>query len=148
MIKTLSGKIYIHPDILSQMKLEHVAIYTERLEELKAFYSHYFQGTPGQIYVNEKKKFKSYFVSFETGARIEIMRREGIYEKKNGQDYIGIVHFAFEVEDEKRVDGITDQIAGDGYEIADGPRITGDGYYESTILDPDGNRVEIFCRKS
>jgi len=127
------------------MKIEHIAIWTKQLEVLKEFYIKYFDATANEKYFNPNKGFSSYFLSFETGARLELMEMEGIPESKDDlyDQFTGLIHFAFSLGSEKAVDQLTDRLVGDGYEKIDGPRRTGDGYYESCILDPDGNRIEL-----
>ena len=127
------------------MKIEHIAIWTRKLERLRAFYETYFQARSGEKYVNPQKQFESYFLEFDSGARLELMRVPQIPDSKNdiNHPFTGIVHFAFSTGSENAVDLLTHRLKEDGYVIADGPRRTGDGYYESVVFDPDGNRVEI-----
>lgn len=125
------------------MKIEHVAVWTQDLEGMRLFYEKYFGGKPGSKYQNPDKGFSSYFLSFESGARLEIMSRTDILDISNNREHKGIAHFAFSVGSEQEVDKLTDLLIKDGYKLIDGPRTTGDGYYESVILDPDGNRIEI-----
>ena len=127
------------------MILEHIAIWTYQLEVLKTFYEKYFEAKAGEKYVNEKKKFTSYFLKFDGGARLEIMEMEGIPESENNvyKQFTGLIHIAFELKSKSAVDDLTARLKKDGFEIVGLPRITGDGYYESVILDPDGNRLEI-----
>ena len=127
------------------MKIEHLAIWTRKLERLRAFYEAYFQARPGEKYINHQKQFESYFLEFDSGARLEIMYIPQMSDSENvvNQVFTGIAHFAFSTGSENRVDLLTHRLKEDGYIIADGPRRTGDGYYESVVFDPDGNRVEI-----
>ncbi|EHH1051416.1 VOC family protein [Vibrio parahaemolyticus] len=127
------------------MKIEHVAIWTERLEELKSFYEKYFNAVSNDKYHNPKKHFSSYFLSFESGARLELMSMEGVTacENSHSMQVTGLAHFAFALGSEQAVDKITKTLVEDGYQSIDGPRYTGDGYYESCVLDPDGNRIEL-----
>jgi lactoylglutathione lyase len=127
------------------MRIEHVAIWTRDLAAMKDFYCTWFQGEAGPKYSNEIKGFESYFLTFPSGARLELMRSSEITEQtpvKKGSG-TGYAHIAFSAGSEIRVDALTQQIREAGYTIFDGPRRTGDGYYESVVLDPDGNRVEI-----
>jgi len=128
------------------MKIEHVAIWSSDLERLKEFYMKYFGGKPGLLYHNEKKSFRSYFLNFSSGARLEIMNApeipENLNDTKNAQ-HLGIVHIAFETGSAREVDEKAEQMRRDGFEILDGPRITGDGHYEFAVLDPEGNRLEV-----
>lgn len=132
------------------MKLEHIAIWTYQLENLKKFYEYYFNAVAGELYINKKKGFQSYFLSFNGGARLEIMQMEGIPVSTNDvyQQFSGIIHIAFELESIQAVDELTTRLENDGFEVVGQPRTTGDGYYESVILDPDKNRIEIIFNKN
>jgi lactoylglutathione lyase len=128
------------------MYIDHIAIYTNQLEVLRNYYIKYFGATSNKMYFNEKKQFRSYFLSFESGARIEIMSMSGIPDNKNDTEnaqHKGIIHFAFAVETVQDVDNMAKKFMTDAYKIIDGPRKTGDGYYEFVTLDPDMNRIEI-----
>jgi len=131
------------------MHIEHIAIWTNRLERMREFYEMYFQARAGSKYQNPAKHYESYFLSFSSGARIELMTRPGIadFNDKNGEPFIGYSHLSFACESEDGVDELTDHLQNDGYRVVDGPRHTGDGYYESVVLDPDGNRIEITALK-
>lgn len=127
------------------MRIEHVAIWTNNLENLKAFYVKYFKGVAGVKYVNTSKKFESYFLTFNAGPRLELMTIsdiETLHQSGKGK-FVGYAHLAFSVGTKDKVDNLTEFIRSSGIEVIDGPRYTGDGYYESVILDPDGNRIEI-----
>ena len=127
------------------MHIEHIAIWTNNLEELKSFYQTYFQARAGEKYMNPDKGFESYFLAFVSGARLELMRMPGIPESRNDIDdqFTGYIHLAISVGSEQEVDSLTARLRQDGYRVVGKPRRTGDGYYESVVLDPDGNRVEI-----
>lgn len=127
------------------MKIEHIAIWTNDLNRLKAFYEKYFGAQSNSLYTNEKKQFQSYFLSFDSGARLEIMQRTDIEIPNHisKKMYTGYAHIAVSVGSEKKVDDLTKKLREDGYQILGEPRRTGDGYYESVVTDPDGNRVEI-----
>ena len=125
------------------MKIDHMAVYVKDLEETKAFYEKYFDGKSNNLYHNPKTGLKTYFLSFGGGARFEIMNKPNIATIENGKEQMGYLHLAFGVKDKEAVDSLTNRLRNDGYTVFDGPRITGDGYYESCVLDPDGNRVEI-----
>jgi lactoylglutathione lyase len=122
--------------------LTHAACWVQDLEKMKAFYCTYFDGQAGALYQNPKKGFSSYFLSFQGGARLELMHRTDI-PARSGQSNAGWAHLAFAVGSTEKVDSLTARLRQDGYTVADGPRTTGDGYYESVILDPEGNQVEI-----
>ncbi|MEW5986652.1 MAG: VOC family protein [Chloroflexota bacterium] len=127
------------------MHIEHVAIWTADLERLKHFYESYFGATAGRRYANPHKQFTSYFLTFRSGARLELMQTPAVAPAAGETDYplAGYTHLAFAVGSQEQVDDLTTRLAHDGHPILGGPRWTGDGYYESVILDPDGNRVEI-----
>ncbi len=127
------------------MRIEHVAIWTHDLERLRRFYELYFGGHANTKYVNPRKQFESYFMTFADGARLELMQRPDVPVSMNDidQQFTGYIHLAFSIGSREAVDALTERLRADGYRILDGPRTTGDGYYESTTLDPDGNRIEI-----
>lgn len=128
------------------MTLEHVAIWTRKLETLKDFYIKYFNGIANDKYTNHQKQFQSYFIRFQSGARLELMSMPDIPENANdpeGRQYLGIIHLAFGVYSMKEVDELAARFQKDGLPILSGPRITGDGYYEFETLDPDKNRIEV-----
>ena len=127
------------------MKIEHLAIWVYDLDRMKSFYRTYFGAVAGEKYVNPKKQFESYFLSFESGPRLEIMKRPDIPANQNDvhHQYLGLIHFAVSVGSKENVDSLTKRLADDGFEIVGEPRTTGDGYYESVVLDPEGNRIEI-----
>lgn len=127
------------------MKIEHVAIWTRDIEKLKSFYTNYFDGIAGEKYTNPKKSFDSYFIKFDSGARLELMQMPTVPANLNDtvNQYIGLIHIAISVGSSEKVDSITTELMKDGYKVVSEPRYTGDGYYESCILDPDGNRLEI-----
>jgi lactoylglutathione lyase len=123
------------------MKIEHVALWCGDLEKMRDFYANYFGGVCGALYKNAKTGFSSYFLTFEDGCRLELMHRDGI--PFPASETLGYSHFAFSVKNVEEVEKLTQMISKDGYEVMSEPRLTGDGYYESVILDPENNRVEI-----
>lgn len=127
------------------MKIAHIAIWSKDIEKLSHFYIKYFGAQLSSRYTNPHKKFASYFLSFNGETRIEIMQKDSVKKSDNeyGSDYLGLAHFALSVGSEKNVDKLTEQLKKDGYKILDGPRKTGDGYYESAVLDPERNHLEI-----
>jgi len=133
------------------MILEHVAIWTDKLEELKIYYIKYFGAIANEKYTNEQNQFQSYFLSFDSGARLEVMMKPGIPENKNDrviEQHKGIIHLAFGVSTMHEVDEKAKQLRSDGFKILRGPRKTGDGYYEFETLDPDDNRLEVTTKYS
>lgn len=132
-----------------KISLEHVAIWTLQLERMKEFYVTFFQGVPNSKYTNHQKQFESYFLTFSSGARLELMTRVGITENKSdrvGEQHVGIIHLAFGVDTIDEVNQKAEQLRASGYQILSGPRKTGDGYYEFETLDPDQNRLEVTTR--
>jgi len=127
------------------MQIDHIAIWTNKLEKMKFFYEHYFGGVSGEKYINPRKNFESYFIGFENGVRIELMEKLEVntHAHHQNEEYLGFAHFAINLGDRVAVDLLTEQLRVDGFVIFGEPRITGDGYYESVVLDPDGNKVEL-----
>lgn len=127
------------------MKIEHIAIWVKDLERMRRFYETYFQAKAGEKYLNPQKKFQSYFLSFDDGCRLELMHKPEIPENQNDTEtqYVGIIHLAIATGSEDQVNYLTETLRNDGFTIAGEPRRTGDGYYESVVLDPEGNRIEI-----
>ena len=118
------------------MTIHHLAIWTFRLEELKTFYTTYFKGKSNQ------KGFESYFISFDGGATLELMSRMDIQHTPIEENRLGLTHFAFSFDSKEEVLQTTELLRAEGYTVAGEPRTSGDGYFESVILDPDGNRIE------
>lgn len=125
------------------MKIEHIAMYVNDLERAKAFFVKYFNAKPSKLYHNIKTNFKSYFLTFDDGARLEIMTKSDIYDSEKALTRTGFIHIAFSVGSKNAVDLLTSSLKQDGYEVISGPRTTGDGYYESCILDLEDNQIEI-----
>lgn len=126
------------------MHIHHIALWTMQLEELKNFYVTYFKGSSNDKYTNPKKGFESYLISFdEPSASIEIMRKTDVATPADPMPHIGLAHFSFSTGSKEAVLELTERFRRDGFTIASEPRTTGDGFFESAILDPDGNLVEI-----
>ena len=126
------------------MTIAHIAIFTPDLERLKHFYITYFNAQANGKYHNSKTNFESYFLSFDgNSTKIELMYRKDVIQKEEYSMCFGLNHFAIQVGSRAKVDYLTQLLESDGYRIISHPRTTGDGYYESCILDPDGNQVEI-----
>ena len=127
------------------MRIDHVALWTDDLERCKRFYVTYIGATAGSGYVNAATGFESCFLSFTDGARIEAMKTMTLDPLfiEPGAQRMGLTHLAISLGSEPLVDELTRRLQSDGYQVLDGPRRTGDGYYESVVLDPDGNRIEI-----
>ncbi|RYF45746.1 MAG: glyoxalase [Cytophagaceae bacterium] len=128
------------------MHIDHLALWVRDLERIRAFYETYFGTTANEKYTNVKKGFSSYFLTFpDGGSRLEIMQMPGVPDTKNEAllQFTGLIHFAISVGSRDSVDALTHRLRTDGYTIVGEPRQTGDGYYESVILDPEENRIEI-----
>ncbi|HDX9627247.1 TPA: VOC family protein [Bacillus cereus] len=124
------------------MKIEHIAIWVNDLEGMRDFYKQYFNGEENSLYHNPKKQFESYFITFEGGARLELMKQVGIDDALQIQT-IGYAHIAFSVGSKEKVNELTNTLREAGCPVLNGPRTTGDGYYESVVSDPEGNQIEI-----
>ena len=127
------------------MHLEHVALWTDDLDRLTEFYANYLGATREGRYTNAEKGFKSCFLRFSEGARTEVMTTTSLAPVRldPGAQRMGLTHLAISTGSDDQVDQLTELLRQDGYRVIEGPRSTGDGYYESVVLDPDGNRVEI-----
>ena len=125
------------------MKIEHIALYVEDLEETKNFFIKYLGAKANNEYHNPRTNFRSYFLSFEDGARLEIMQRPEMVNLPKEAARTGYAHIAFSVGSREKVDALTAELKADGYDVVSGPRITGDGYYESCIVAMEGNQIEI-----
>ena len=125
------------------MKIDHIAIWASDLEIMRNFYEKYFQAISGTLYRNSKKNFTSYFLTFGNGTRLELMHNPKVNEQLFEKEFLGLVHFAMSVGSEHEVDTLTERLRSDGFKVVGEPRTTGDGYYESVVLDPEGNRIEI-----
>lgn len=124
------------------MKIAHAAMYVADLERARAFFETYFGGQAGKKYHNPRTGFSSYFIAFEEGAKLELMHRAEIREAAGG-NCLGYAHLSFSTGSREAVDALAGRLSAAGYRVADGPRTTGDGYYECVILDAEGNRIEL-----
>lgn len=127
------------------MRIDHVALWTNDLDRCKQFYVSYFGAVAGAVYRNPAKGFESCFLSFESGSRIEVMKTTHLtpVQIEAGANRMGLTHIAISLGSEQLVDALTTRLRRDGFAVLEVPRRTGDGYYESVALDPDGNRIEI-----
>lgn len=125
------------------MKIEHVALFVNDLEAARDFFIKYLDGTSNSGYHNAATGFRSYFISFEDGARLEIMNKPGVIDPSKSAECTGYSHIAFSLGSNEAVDSLTARLKADGYEILSGPRTTGDGYYESCVIAIEGNRIEL-----
>ncbi len=127
------------------MKIEHLGLWVQDLELMRSFYLKYFDTSSGEKYVNPKTKFQSYFIFFGEGkTRLELMMRPDIMSDNSKRGFnMGIAHFAISVVGKDKVNELTERLRNDNFTIFSEPRTTGDGYYETVVLDPEGNLLEI-----
>ena len=125
------------------MRIEHIAMYVNDLEATKEFFVKYFNATSNEGYHNPNTDFRSYFLSFDDGARLEIMNRPQMKDEEKSLNRTGYIHIAFSLGSKKQVDDLTQRLRNDGFSVVSGPRTTGDGYYESCIIGIEGNQIEI-----
>lgn len=127
------------------MKIEHLALWVENLELMKSFYEQYFGAKPNHKYQNPLTHFESYFLSFDGGSRIELMRRPDVGQRQHDHlsQHQGFVHLAISTGSEEKVNTLVETLRADGHKIVGSPRTTGDGYYEAVVLDPEGNLIEV-----
>lgn len=125
-------------------KIEHVAIWVKDLERMRDFYLKYFNVRSGIKYTNPKKKYSSYFIIFPEATRLELMHRHDIQDmRRNESEFFGWAHIAISLGSKESVIAMTDKLRSDGWKIVGEPRTSGDGYFESVIMDPEGNRIEL-----
>ncbi len=125
------------------MRIEHIALFVNDMEAARDFFVKYFDGRSNDGYHNEQTDFRSYFISFDDGARLEIMNKPDLPDEDKSVERTGLSHIAFSVGRKERVDELTELLRADGYSVVRGPRTTGDGYYESCIVAIEGNLIEI-----
>ena len=125
------------------MTIEHVALYVDDLEAARDFFATYLDGRSNDGYHNSRTGFRSYFISFDGSARLELMTKPEMADQEKPLNRTGYAHVAFSVGSKERVDALTEQLRAAGYEVVSGPRTTGDGYYESCIVVIEGNQIEI-----
>ncbi len=125
------------------MRIEHIAMYVKELEKTRDFFVEYFGARANDGYHNTTTDFKSYFLTFSDGARLEIMTRPDMKDLEKDTSRTGYIHIAFSVGSKEKVDELTELLKADGYDVISGPRTTGDGYYESCIVGIEGNQIEI-----
>ena len=125
------------------MKIEHIAMYVNDIEQAREFFIKYLDGKSNDGYHNAKTGFRSYFISFEDGARLEIMNKPDMEDQEKTLNRTGLIHIAFSVGSKERVNELTQLLQNEGYHVVSGPRTTGDGYYESCVVVIEGNQIEI-----
>jgi len=125
------------------MKIEHIAMYVRDLEAARDFFVKYLGAVSNSGYHNKTTDFRSYFLTFDDGARLEVMTRPQLESSANDIARTGFIHVAFSLGSMEKVDELTALLKADGYEVLSGPRTTGDGYYESCIVAIEGNQIEL-----
>lgn len=125
------------------MNIEHIAMYVNDLEKTKDFFIKYFGAKANEGYHNKTTDFRSFFLTFDSGTRLEIMNKPGMSDDEKQLARTGYIHMAFSVGSKEAVDRLTEEMQADGYEVVSGPRTTGDGYYESCVIGIEGNQIEI-----
>ena len=125
------------------MKIEHIALYVNDLEKARDFFVNYFDAVSNEGYHNQKTDFRSFFLSFSDGSRLELMTRPELTDSGDLLSRFGYAHIAFRAGSKEAVDALTAKLNADGYPVLTGPRTTGDGYYESCVLGFEGNVIEI-----
>lgn len=125
------------------MRIDHIAIWTKDLELMKNFYIQYFNGRCNEKYINPLKGFESYFISFENGAKLELMFNPKVFQSNHTNEIVRLTHIAFNLGSKDAVSMLTERLRRDGHPIIAEPRTTGDGYFESVVLDIEGNRIEL-----
>ena len=126
------------------MRIDHAALFCRDLEQMRQFFIDYFDARSNEQYHNPRTGLRTYILSFTEGStRLELMQRPDVQDVDPSQPAIGYVHLSFAVGSKKGVDLLTRRLAADGYTVTSGPRTTGDGYYESSILGPEGIQIEV-----
>ncbi len=125
------------------MRIEHVAMYVNDLEKARTFFVNYLGGKSNDGYHNKKTDFRSYFITFDDGARLEIMNKPQLMDSAKDLNRTGFIHVAFSLGSKEAVDSLTEKLKADGFEVVSGPRTTGDGYYESCIVGIEDNQIEL-----
>ena len=126
------------------MRIDHIALCVRDLEAMRDFYAEHFGATAGKLYHNPRTGLRTYFLSFDGGARVELMQKPGALPG-NSELREGWAHLSFSLGSREAVDATTERLRAAGCAVESGPRVTGDGYYESCVLDPEGNRVELMA---
>ena len=142
-VDKVSKRRWYYDYLKNDMQIEHIAMYVNDLEMVRSFFIRFLGGTSNDGYHNASTGFRSFFISFDDGARLEIMHKPGIVDAKKDLNRTGYAHIAFSVGSKEMVDELTARIKEAGYEVVSGPRTTGDGYYESCIVVIEGNQIEL-----
>jgi lactoylglutathione lyase len=125
------------------MQIEHVGLFVKDLDQTVAFYQRFFAASASELYHNPKTTFSSRFLTFASGARLEVCTREDLNLSKPDGYPLGYMHLAVSLGSKEQVDAVSAAITAAGYQHLSGPRTTGDGYYESVVCDPEGNQIEL-----
>ena len=125
------------------MRIEHIAMYVNDLDAARDFFIRYFNAKSNEGYHNKTTDFRSFFLSFDDGTRLEIMNKPIMQDSEKALARTGYVHIAFSLGSKAAVDTLTELLNHDGSDVISGPRTTGDGYYESCIIGIEGNQIEI-----
>ena len=125
------------------MIIDHIAMYVNDLEAARDFFVSYLNGKPNNGYHNSNTGFRSYFISFDDGARLELMNKPEMQDVEKPLNRTGYIHIAFSVGSKAKVDELTEKLRSAGFKVVSGPRTTGDGYYESCIVGIEDNQIEI-----
>ena len=125
------------------MVIEHIAMYVNNLEAARDFFVKYLGGKSNDGYHNKNTDFRSYFISFDDGSRLEVMTKPGLEDLEKPLNRTGYAHIAFSVGSKEKVDDLTAELKSEGFDVVSGPRTTGDGYYESCIVTIEGNQIEL-----
>lgn len=125
------------------MKIDHIAMYVNDLEGARQFFMKFFNAQSNEGYTNHQTSFKSYFLTFDDGSRLEIMNKQGMIDSEKSIVRTGFIHLAFNVGSKEKVDELTERLKVEGFNVISGPRTTGDGYYESCIIGFEENQFEI-----
>ena len=125
------------------IRINHTALYVNDLEGAKEFFIRYFDAVSNEMYHNPRTGFRSYFLTFGDGARLEIMNKPQLTDAEKATNRTGYIHLSFSVGSKEEVDALSARLNADGYAVIDGPRTTGDGYYESCIVGFEGNLIEL-----
>lgn len=125
------------------MRIEHIAMYVNDLEAARDFFVTYLGGKSNDGYHNKTTDFRSYFITFDDGARLEVMNKPNMVDGEKDVNRTGFIHVAFSTGSKESVDALTKRLKDDGFSVISGPRTTGDGYYESCVVAIEGNQIEI-----
>jgi lactoylglutathione lyase len=140
----VAEKEIIHINIECQMRIDHVALFCKDLEQMRQFFLDYFEAVSNEQYHNPRTGLRTYILTFSNGdTQLELMQRSDTIDADPSKPNVGFIHISFAVGSKEAVDAKTQELRNAGYHVTSGPRTTGDGYYESCILGPEGIQIEI-----